>query len=54
MLRRLPVVANNLGFVRGDRLVVPCQQHPGVPGVVRSADVSVLVTMQLDRSKERK
>jgi class I lanthipeptide synthase len=28
VLRRLPVVANNLGFVRGDRLVVPCQQPP--------------------------
>lgn len=41
VLRRLPVVANNLGFVRGDRLVVPCQKHPGVPGEVRSADVSV-------------
>ena len=40
-LRRLPVVANNLGFVRGDRLVVPCQQHPGVPGGVRPTDVSV-------------
>jgi thiopeptide-type bacteriocin biosynthesis protein len=41
VLRRLPVVANNLGFVRGDRLVVPCQQPPGVPGEVRPADVSV-------------
>jgi lantibiotic biosynthesis protein len=40
VLRGLPVVANNLGFVRGDRLVVPCQQ-PGVPGEVRPADVSV-------------
>ncbi len=38
VLRRLPVVANNLGFVRGDRLVVPCQQHPGA---VRLGDVSV-------------
>jgi hypothetical protein len=41
VLRRLPVVANNLGFVRGDRLVVPCQQRPGVPGGVRPGDVSV-------------
>ncbi len=41
VLRRLPVMANNLGFVRGDRLVVPCQQHPGVPGGVRPGDVSV-------------
>jgi class I lanthipeptide synthase len=41
VLRRLPVVANNLGFVRGDRLVVPCQQRPGVAGQVRPADVSV-------------
>ncbi len=38
---RLPVMANNLGFVRGDRLVVPCQQPPGVPGKVRPGDVSV-------------
>ncbi|MGH3754366.1 MAG: lantibiotic dehydratase [Pseudonocardiaceae bacterium] len=36
--RRLPVMANNLGFVRGDRLVVPCQQHPGA---IRPGDVSV-------------
>lgn len=41
VLRRLPVVANNLGFVRGDRLVVPCQQRPSVPGGVRPGDVSV-------------
>jgi lantibiotic biosynthesis protein len=41
VLRHLPVVANNLGFVRGDRLVVPCQQPPGVPGEVRPTDVSV-------------
>ncbi|MGH3897434.1 MAG: lantibiotic dehydratase family protein [Pseudonocardiaceae bacterium] len=39
VLRSLPVVANNLGFVRGDRLVVPCQQGPGVGA--RPADVSV-------------
>ncbi|MGH3694573.1 MAG: lantibiotic dehydratase [Pseudonocardiaceae bacterium] len=26
--RRLPVMANNLSFVRGDRLVVPSQQPP--------------------------
>jgi len=37
----LPVMANNLGFVRGDRLVVPCQQPPGIPGKVRPGDVSV-------------
>jgi thiopeptide-type bacteriocin biosynthesis protein len=41
VLRRLPVVANNLGFVRGNRLVVPCQQHPGSPGAARPGDVSV-------------
>ncbi|MGH3671840.1 MAG: lantibiotic dehydratase family protein, partial [Pseudonocardiaceae bacterium] len=41
VLRDLPVMANNLGFVRGDRLVVPCQQPPGVPGKVRPSDVSV-------------
>lgn len=44
VLRRLLVVVNNLGFVRGGRLVVPCQQHPGVPGEVRPADVSVRYT----------
>ncbi|MGH3921708.1 MAG: lantibiotic dehydratase family protein, partial [Pseudonocardiaceae bacterium] len=42
--RRLPVVANSLGFVRGDRLVVPCQQRPGVSREVRPADVSVRYT----------
>ncbi|MGH3867798.1 MAG: lantibiotic dehydratase [Pseudonocardiaceae bacterium] len=41
VLRHLSVVANNLGFVRGDRLVVPCQQRPGVAGQARPADVSV-------------
>jgi lantibiotic biosynthesis protein len=41
VLRRLPVLLNNLGFVRADRLVVPCQRRPGVPGEVRPADVSV-------------
>ncbi|MGH3694567.1 MAG: lantibiotic dehydratase family protein [Pseudonocardiaceae bacterium] len=45
VLRRLPVMANNLGFVRGDRLVVPCQQPPGVAGQVRPGDVSVRHTM---------
>jgi len=44
ILRCLPVVASNLGFVRGDRLVVPCQQPPGVVGEVRPADVSVRYT----------
>ncbi|MGH3771181.1 MAG: lantibiotic dehydratase [Pseudonocardiaceae bacterium] len=39
--RRLSVVANSLGFVRGDRLVVPCQQPPGVAGKVRPGEVSV-------------
>ena len=28
LLRRLHVVTNNLSFVRGDRLVVPCQPQP--------------------------
>lgn len=41
VLRHLPVVANNLGFVRGDRLVIPCQHRPGVAGEMRPADVSV-------------
>lgn len=41
VLRHLPVVANNLGFVRGDRLVVPCQRHSGTPGEDRPVDVSV-------------
>lgn len=41
VLRRLPVVANNLGFVRGDRLVVPCQHRPGVTSEARPTDVSV-------------
>ncbi|MGH3824338.1 MAG: lantibiotic dehydratase, partial [Pseudonocardiaceae bacterium] len=41
---RLPVMANNLGLVRGDRLVVACQQPPGVAGKVRPGDVSVRYT----------
>ncbi len=41
VLRRLPVVANNLSFARGDRLVVPCQQRAGAVGGVRPGDVSV-------------
>ncbi len=41
VLRRLPVVANNLGFARGDRLVVPCQHCPGVAGEAVPGDVSV-------------
>ncbi|MGH3871108.1 MAG: lantibiotic dehydratase [Pseudonocardiaceae bacterium] len=41
VLRQLPVMVNNLGFMRGDRLVVPYQPHPGVAGEVRPADVSV-------------
>lgn len=41
LLPHLPVVANNLGFVRGDRLVVPCQHRSGVAGQTRPADVSV-------------
>lgn len=41
VLRRLPAVANNLGFVRGDRLVVPCQHRPGLLSEAQPADVSV-------------
>ncbi|MEU5908415.1 lantibiotic dehydratase [Micromonospora sp. NPDC047467] len=33
----VPVVTNDLAFVRGDRLVVPCQPHPDGP----SAEVTV-------------
>ncbi|MGH3899488.1 MAG: lantibiotic dehydratase [Pseudonocardiaceae bacterium] len=41
VLRHLPVMANNLRFVRGDRLVVPCQPRPGIAGEALPADVSV-------------
>lgn len=44
VLRCLPVVANNLGCVRGDRLVVPCWQDPGVVGEIRPGGVSVRYT----------
>jgi lantibiotic biosynthesis protein len=44
LLPRLPVVVNNLGFVRGDRLVVPCQHRPGVAGQTRPAEVSIRYT----------
>ncbi|UGY95031.1 lantibiotic dehydratase [Streptomyces gobiensis] len=42
LLQRLPVVMNNLCFVRGGRLVVPCQQQPpGASGRAAPAEVSV-------------
>ncbi|MGH4017569.1 MAG: lantibiotic dehydratase, partial [Pseudonocardiaceae bacterium] len=41
VLRRLPVVSNNLSFVRGDRLVVACQPRTGSSGETALAEVSV-------------
>lgn len=38
LLPQLPVVANNLVFERGDRLVLPCRLQPGKP---HTADVTV-------------
>ncbi len=48
LLRRLPVVANNLCFVRGGRLVVPCQQHASDSGRVAPAEVSVRHTRAVE------
>lgn len=39
--RRVPVVANNLAFVRADRLVVGCQQQPATRRGNGPAEVSV-------------
>jgi thiopeptide-type bacteriocin biosynthesis protein len=45
LLRRLPVVVNDLCYVRGGRLVVPCQQQPAAgSGWVAPAEVSVRYT----------
>ncbi|MEU7861421.1 lantibiotic dehydratase [Nonomuraea sp. NPDC049141] len=39
--RRLPVVVNDLAFVRGERLVVPWQPHAGDPARSELSEVSV-------------
>jgi hypothetical protein len=39
--RRLPVVANDIAFARGERLVVPWQLHAGRPGRPSPVEVSV-------------
>ena len=41
LLRRLPVMVNDLVFVRGGRLVVPWQPHASGPGRSTTAEVSV-------------
>jgi class I lanthipeptide synthase len=41
VLSALPVVANNLSFVRGDRLVVPSQPHVSDSGEISPSDVAV-------------
>jgi lantibiotic biosynthesis protein len=48
LLRRLPVVANNLCFLRGGRLVLPCQQHAGGSGRSAPAEVSVRHTRAVE------
>jgi thiopeptide-type bacteriocin biosynthesis protein len=46
--RRLPVVLNNLSFVRDGRLVVGCQQQPTGPGRTAPAQVSVRHTRAVE------
>lgn len=41
LLARLPVVTNNLCFVRGERLIVPYQPHTHGPGWIASVEVSM-------------
>ncbi|MGH4018807.1 MAG: lantibiotic dehydratase [Pseudonocardiaceae bacterium] len=48
VLRRVPVMANNLCFVRGRRLVVPCQQHASDSGQGAPAEVSVRHTRAVE------
>lgn len=48
LLHRLPVVLNNLAFVRGGRLVVPCQQHADESGRGTPAEVSVRHTRAVE------
>lgn len=44
LLRRLPVVLNDLAFERGDRLVVPWQPHATDPTRPHAAEVSLWLT----------
>ncbi|MGH3814287.1 MAG: lantibiotic dehydratase [Pseudonocardiaceae bacterium] len=46
--RRLPVVRNNLTFVRDGRLVVGCQQQPTTSGRTEPAEVSVRHTRAVE------
>ncbi len=46
--RRLPVVRNNLAFVRDGRLVVGCQQQPTTSGRTEPAEVSVRHTRAVE------
>ncbi len=46
--RRLPVVLNNLAFVRDGRLVVGCQQQPAESGRAEPAEVSVRYTKAVE------
>jgi thiopeptide-type bacteriocin biosynthesis protein len=46
--RRLPVVVNNLAFVRDGRLVVGCQRQAGAPGQTAPAEMSVRHTTAVE------
>ncbi|MGH3977346.1 MAG: lantibiotic dehydratase, partial [Pseudonocardiaceae bacterium] len=46
--RRLPVVLNNLAFVRDGRLVVGCQRQPAESGRTEPAEVSVWHTKAVE------
>jgi len=45
---RLPVVLNNLAFVRDGKLIVACQQRPAGPGRAAPAEVSVRHTKAVE------
>ncbi|MGH3905078.1 MAG: lantibiotic dehydratase family protein, partial [Pseudonocardiaceae bacterium] len=49
---RLPVVLNNLSFVRDGRLVVGCQQQPTEPSRTEPAEVSVRLTRAVETVRQ--
>ncbi|MET9290824.1 lantibiotic dehydratase [Streptomyces sp. NPDC003077] len=52
LLRRLPVVLNNLCFVRGDRLVVPCRRSYVLAGHKEPGEVAVRRTAEVEAVRQ--
>ncbi|GGK13443.1 hypothetical protein GCM10010124_02500 [Pilimelia terevasa] len=48
LLRNLRVVRNNLCFLRGDRLVVPCTEHDSSESTTRPEEISVRLTKAVE------